>query len=243
MKHVLILGATSDIAQALAHKFAAHGLQPILAARRSERLQPVATDLEIRYQVKVKIVDFDALDFASHAAFYNALPAKPDVVLCVFGYLAKQEIAQQDFSEAHQMIEANYTGAVSILEIVAGDFEQRKSGAIIGVSSVAGDRGRQSNYIYGSAKAAFSTYLAGLRNRLAKSNVQVLTVKPGFVRTKMTAGLPLPGPVTAEPDQVANDVFRAYQKNKNEVYSLWVWRYLMLIIRHIPEPIFKRLSL
>jgi short-subunit dehydrogenase len=108
---------------------------------------------------------------------------------------------------------------------------------------VAGDRGRQSNYIYGSAKAAFTTYLSGLRNRLAKSNVHVLTVKPGFVRTKMTANLPLPGPVTAKPEQVATDVFRAFQKGGNELYTLWMWRYLMFIIRNIPEPIFKRLSL
>jgi hypothetical protein len=129
------------------------------------------------------------------------------------------------------------------LNIIANDFEQRRSGVIIGVSSVAGDRGRGSNYMYGSAKAGFTAYLSGLRNRLAKSNVHVITVKPGFVRTRMTEGLPLPGPVTAKPEQVARDVFKAYRGRRNEVYTLWMWRYIMLVIKLIPEAIFKRLNL
>ena len=243
MKHILILGATSDIAKALAHKFADQGYNLTLAARESERLAEVVTDLEIRHNVKAEAVEFDALSYESHANFYNNLTAKPDVVVCVFGYLGNQQAAQSEFSEAEQIINANYTGAVSIVNIIANDFEQRKSGSIVGISSVAGDRGRQSNYLYGSAKAALTAYLSGLRNRLSKSNVHVITVKPGFVRTKMTSGLPLPGPVTAKPEQVANDVFKAYQKQSNQVYTLWMWQYLMLIIRHIPEPIFKRMSL
>lgn len=243
MKNVLILGATSDMARALAHKFAGEGFSLTLAARKSERLAEVVTDIEIRHNTQVEAVEFDALHYDSHATFYNELNSKPDVAICVFGYLGDQQVAQSDFSEAEQIINSNYTGAVSILNIIANDFEQRKSGSIIGISSVAGDRGRQSNYLYGSAKAALTAYLSGLRNRLSKSNVHVITVKPGFVRTKMTAGLPLPGPVTAKPEQVANDVFKAYQKQSNQVYTLWMWQYLMLIIRHIPEPIFKRLSL
>jgi short-subunit dehydrogenase len=243
MKHVLILGATSDIAQALAHKFASHGFQPILAARNSERLAEMATDLEIRHNVSATVLEFDALAYATHPAFYAGLAVKPEIAITVFGYLGDQPQAQADFAEAERIISSNYSGAVSILEIIAADFEQRRSGTIIGISSVAGDRGRQSNYIYGSAKAALSTYLSGLRNRLAKVGVAVITVKPGFVRTKMTAALPLPGPVTAKPEQVAADVYRAYQKGANDVYSLWLWRYLMFIIRNIPEPIFKRLSL
>lgn len=243
MKHVLILGATSDIAQALAHKFAAHGFHPILAGRNSARLTEVATDIEIRHQVAATVVEFDALDYSGHAAFYAALPVRPEVAITVFGYLGDQQKAQADFCEAERIINANYTGAVSILETIAADFEQRRSGTIIGISSVAGERGRQSNYIYGSAKAALSTYLSGLRNRLAKAGVHVLTVKPGFVRTKMTADLSLPGPVTAQPEQVAADVFKAYQKGADEVYSLWLWRYVMWLIRNIPEPIFKRLNL
>jgi len=243
MKHALILGATSDIAKALAYKFAGEGFNLTLAARNSERLADVVSDLEIRHGIQAQAAEFDALNFAGHAGFYNALPAQPDVAICVFGYLGDQQKAQSDFSEAKQIIDTNYTGAVSILNIIANHFEQRKSGTIIGISSVAGDRGRQSNYMYGSAKAGLSAYLSGLRNRLAKSNVNVITVKPGFVRTKMTAGLPLPAPVTAKPNHVANDVFKAYQKGSHQVYTLWMWRYIMLVIKAIPETIFKRLNL
>ena len=243
MTRALILGATSDIAKATAAQFARQGFDLILAARQSERLATVVTDLEIRFNVQVEAIEFDAVDFASHESFYRNLPDKPEVAVCVFGYLGDQTKAQVDFSETKQIIDTNYTGAVSILNIVANDFEQRRSGTIIGISSVAGERGRQSNYLYGSAKAALTTYLSGLRNRLAKSNVHVITVKPGFVRTKMTAGLPLPAPLTAKPERVALDVFDAYQKRRNQVYTLWMWRYVMVVIRNIPESTFKRLQL
>ncbi len=244
MKNVLILGATSDIARALAYKYASQGYGVTLAARQAERLTETVNDIQIRHSTTAQTLEFEALDYASHATFYAALDPKPDVVICVFGYLgSSQEMAQADFTQAKQIIDVNYSGAVSILEVVAADFERRKEGSIIGISSVAGDRGRQSNYIYGSAKAALTTYLSGLRNRLTKSNVHVLTVKPGFVRTKMTAGLPLPAPVTAKPEQVAQDIFKAHHKGSNQLYTLWMWRYIMLLIKHIPEGIFKRLSL
>jgi short-subunit dehydrogenase len=137
----------------------------------------------------------------------------------------------------------NYTGAVSILNVVAEDFEKRGQGAIVGMSSVAGDRGRQSNYIYGSAKAGFTAYLSGLRNRLAKTGVHVMTVKPGFCRTKMTEHLELPAALTAEPAQVATAVFQGMEKKQNVVYTLWMWRWVMLVIRCIPECVFKRLGM
>ena len=243
MTNVLILGATSDVAQALAYKFASARCNIMLAARDATRLTAVASDLQIRYGVEAQTVEFDALKYDSHAEFYRGLGPRPDVVICVFGYLGSQPTAQSEFDEAEKIINTNYTGAVSILNIVANDFEARREGTIIGISSVAGDRGRQSNYIYGSAKAALTAYLSGLRNRLARSNVHVVTVKPGFIRTKMTAGMPLPGPVTAQPGQVASDIFGAYQKGSNQVYTLWMWRFIMLIIRHIPESLFKRLKL
>jgi len=243
MKNVLILGAASDIAKALAYKFASQGYSLTLAARNSDRLAEVASDMQIRHSTNVELVEFDALDYAGHAVFYNSLSHKPDVAICVFGYLGDQKMAQSDFAETEQIINSNYTGAVSILNIIANNFERRRSGTIIGISSVAGDRGRQSNYIYGSAKGGLTIYLSGLRNRLARSNVHVLTVKPGFVRTKMTANLPLPAPVTANPQRVAEDMFKAYQNKSNQLYTLWMWRFIMLIIRHIPESIFKRLSL
>ena len=141
------------------------------------------------------------------------------------------------------IIDSNYTGAVSILNIVANDFEARKFGTIVGISSVAGDRGRQSNYLYGSAKAGFTAYLSGLRNRLYKSGVHVLTVKPGFMKTRMIEGMRTPGPLTAEPAKVATVVYKATTKRKNEIYVLWMWRYIMLVIRLIPEIIFKKLNM
>jgi short-subunit dehydrogenase len=141
------------------------------------------------------------------------------------------------------MINVNYTGAISILNIVANDFEKERRGFIVGVSSVAGDRGRKANYIYGSAKAGFSAYLSGLRNRLNDSGVQVLTVKPGFVNTKMTEGLDLPPKLTASPSEVAEDIFNAQQKGRNILYTKPIWMVIMLIIKHIPEFIFKKMSI
>lgn len=243
MNHVLILGATSDIAKAVAYEYACHGDNLTLAARSPDRLAAVASDIQIRHKVMVETVAFEALDYSSHAAFYQNLEPKPDVAICVFGYLGQQELGQSDFVEAARIINTNYTGAVSILNIIADDFVRRQSGTIIGLSSVAGDRGRQSNYLYGSAKAGFTAYLSGLRNRLYKANVRVITVKPGFVRTRMTAGLNLPNSLTAEPQQVARNIFRAYRQNRDILYVLPVWQYIMLIIRHLPEFVFKRLNL
>jgi short-subunit dehydrogenase len=161
----------------------------------------------------------------------------------VFGYLGNQEIAQTDFVEAEKILAINYIGVVLILNIIANDFEARRAGSIIGIGSVAGDRGRQSNYIYGSAKAGFAAYLSGLRNRLTQSGVQVMTVKPGFARTKMTKGLKLPPIITATPEQIANDIYRAHRAGRDVLYTRWMWQFIMSIIRHIPEFIFKRLSL
>jgi decaprenylphospho-beta-D-erythro-pentofuranosid-2-ulose 2-reductase len=242
-RHVLVLGATSDIAQALAYEFARHGYSLTLAARQPARLVALVSDLQIRYQVAVKAVAFEALDYPGHTTFYDRLEPKPDVAICVFGYLGRQEVGQADFTEAGRIIQINYTGAVSILNVIANDFEQRRSGTIIGLSSVAGDRGRQSNYLYGSAKAGLTTYLSGLRNRLFKANVRVITARPGFVQTRMTAGMSLPGPLTATPQQVAKVIFEAYRRNRDNVYILPVWQYIMLVIRHLPEFIFKRLNL
>lgn len=243
MTHVLILGATSDIAQALAYRFAREGCGLTLAARRAERLGPAASDLAIRHQVPVQAVEFDAVAFDGHAAFYAALDPKPDVAICVFGYLGDQARGQRDFAEAKKIIDANYTGAVSILNVIANDFEARGGGTIIGISSVAGDRGRQSNYLYGSAKAGLTAYLSGLRNRLFRAGVRVITVRPGFVRTRMTAGLKLPAPLTADPEQVAGEVFKAYRQGRDNLYTLWMWRYIMCMIRSLPESVFKRLNL
>jgi len=243
MKNVLILGATSDMAQAIAKKFVAEGWSLTLAALEPDLLEPIAGDLRVRSEMDIQALEFDATDFSSHQGFYDTLETKPDAVICVFGYMGDQQVARTDFDEVRRTIDINYTGAVSILNVVAEDFEKRGGGSIVGISSVAGDRGRQSNYTYGSAKAGLTTYLSGLRNRLAKSGAHVMTVKPGFCRTKMTENLDLPAALTAEPEQVAKAVFHGLEKKRNTVYTLWMWRWIMLIIRHIPEAIFKKMGM
>lgn len=242
MSRVLILGATSDIAQALAEVFARNKYDLILAARMPENLSGQARDLETRHAVSVSTVRFDATDFAHHGDFCAALTTVPDVTITVFGYLGNQDEAQVDFEAAKRIIETNFTGAVSVLNGLAERYVTRGSGMIIGISSVAGDRGRKKNYLYGSAKAGFSTYLSGLRARMAPFGVHVMTVKPGIVRTRMTAGLPLPKGLAASPQQVARRILRAMRAKKNTVYTPGRWRWIMFVIRVLPEWIFKRLS-
>ena len=243
MNHLLILGATSDIAQAVAYRFAKEGFSLTLAARQVERLLPVKEDLSLKMHVQTHLVEFDATDYNHHHKFYRQLPAQPDVVLCAFGYLGDQFVAQQHFTEVKHMIDTNFTGAVSILNVIANDFEQRQEGTIIGLSSVAGERGRQSNYLYGSTKAAFTAYLDGLRHRLYKSRGHVITVKPGYVKTKMIAGMQTPSLLTARPEQVANHIFKGYKRRSDTVYILRIWRIIMAIVRNIPENFFKNTKL
>jgi decaprenylphospho-beta-D-erythro-pentofuranosid-2-ulose 2-reductase len=241
---LLILGGGSEIGLAIAHKFArAEGAHVYLASRDTERSARKAADLEVRYQVKASEVYFDATDYASHRPFYQGLEPKPDSVILAFGYLGDQRRGQMDFTEAGRILEINLLGGISILEIIAADFEAKGRGFIAGISSVAGERGRQSNYLYGSAKGALTIYLSGLRNRLWPSNVRVLTVLPGFVRTKMTANMSLPKLLLAEPEQVAEDVYNAFKKRKDIVYSKWFWRWIMLGVQGIPEVLFKRARL
>ena len=243
MPTVLILGATSDIGFAIARKFAAEKFDVQLAGRNTEQLKPLQSDIEIRTGARCSIHSFDALDFASHARFYESLPLRPDVVIYVIGYMKENEEVIRDWNQTLQTINTNYTGAVSILNIVAADFETRNSGVIAGISSVAGNRGRQSNYVYGSAKAGFTAYLSGLRNRLYHHKVHVLTVLPGFVYTKLTEHLKLPPLLTARPEQVAEAVYKGVKRRKNIIYVKWFWRWIMLIITSIPESIFKKRKL
>jgi decaprenylphospho-beta-D-erythro-pentofuranosid-2-ulose 2-reductase len=242
-KHALILGATSDMALAVARKLGNEGYSLTLAARSLEKLQVLQADIQIRQRVNVTVATFDALDIKSHQPFYEGLPQKPDVVVCVFGLLGDQSKAQKDWNECEEILMSNYIGAVSILNIVANDMEARRNGCIVGISSVAGERGRQSNYFYGSAKAGFTAYLSGLRNRLCHSNVHVVTVKPGFVKTKMIENLKTPGPLTAQPSKVADDIYNAIVKRRDIIYTLPIWRPVMYMIKSIPERFFKKMKL
>lgn len=244
MKKCLILGANSDMGKAVAHRFAREGFEVLLASRNvNDNNERFCKDISIRHSVACNAVSFDAIDYQSHQSFYNAIEPKPETVVSVFGYLGENSIAENDFNEASKIIASNFTGQVSILNIIAKDMEARQSGTIIGISSVAGERGRQSNYIYGASKAALTAYLSGLRNRLFKSKVHVVTVKPGFVRTKMTENLDLPKRITAEPVQVADKIWNAHTAKRNTVYVLGIWFIIMMVIKSIPEGIFKKLKL
>ena len=239
MSTVLILGATSDIGFAIAKKFASEKYAIQLAARNVDQLKTFQSDIEIRYGVPCTVHTVDAENFESHQSFYNSLSPKPDVTVYVIGYMNDNERVIRNWNETVKTINANYTGAVSILNIIAADYEQKQNGTIIGISSVAGNRGRQSNYIYGSAKAAFTAYLSGLRNKLFHQKIHVMTVLPGFVYTKMTEHLELPKLLTAKPEEVATAVYNGFKKRKNVVYVKWFWKWIMLIITSIPESIFK----
>lgn len=243
MSSILILGASSDMAVAIARKFAKEKYNILLAARNTTSLEALQQDLQIRFGVNVTIHAFDAERFDTHVTFYRSLPLQPDIIVAVFGYLGEQEKAQTDWQEAARILHTNYTGAVSILNVVAEDYAARKKGIIVGISSVAGERGRQSNYIYGSAKAGFTAYLSGLRNRLFHAGVHVMSVQPGFVYTRMTEHLQLPPLLTAHPEAVADGIWKGVQQKKNTIYVKWLWRYIMLIIKMIPETIFKKLKL
>lgn len=240
---LLVLGANSDMALACAKRYAQAGFNLYLAARNLSECEINATDLRVRFPVEIKVLPFEAQAFDSHQDFYEGLTVKPKGVILAFGVMSEQLAAQADFAKAKNMIDTNYSAAVSILEIIAADFEQRRAGFIIGISSVAGDRGRQSNYLYGSSKAAFSVYLAGLSHRLAASEVNVLRVKPGFVATKMTSHLDLPPKLTAQPNQVAEAIFRAVMKKKSTLYVKPIWRWIMLIIIHLPVFVFHKTKL
>lgn len=243
MPTVLILGAASDIAVATAKKFASEGYTIQLAARNAERMKPLQSDLSIRFNSTCSLHEFDALDLDKHDNFFQSLNPKPDIAICIFGYMNDNEKVISDSAETLKTINTNYTGPVSILNIIASYYASVKQGVIVGISSVAGLRGRQSNYIYGSAKAGFIAYLSGLRNKLYHSGVHVLTVLPGFVYTKMTADLKLPKLLTAQPEDVANAIYKGVKKHKNVIYVKWFWRWIMCIITSIPEFMFKKKKL
>jgi short-subunit dehydrogenase len=241
---VLILGATSAIARATAAVFASRGDTLYLASRDEDELRRIALDIRLRYGVDVHYGLFDAESTDTHESFFKSvvttMPNLSGVVLA-FGYLG-DALAARDFNAGAKVIASNFTGAASILGLCADHFELLHHGFIIGISSVAGDRGRQSNYIYGAAKGALSLYLQGLRNRLYRSGVRVITIKPGFVDTAMTFGLSGMF-LVASPQDIGMRIVRALDRSADVVYLPWFWRYIMLIIKLIPEFIFKRMKL
>lgn len=240
---ILVLGARSDIGIAVAHKYASHGHSVQLAARQVESLAADKADIELRYNVPVTLHEFDALATDTHAAFVASLPSLPQIAICAVGLLGEQAQNEHDISAAINVMRSNFEGPASILAVLANRFEGRGSGTLVGISSVAGERGRATNYVYGSAKAGFTAFLSGLRNRLAKRGVHVVSVLPGFVATSMTEGLDLPTRLTAQPADVAEAIHKAVGNHRNIIRVLPVWTLIMAIIRAIPEPVFKRLKL
>lgn len=244
----LVVGATSDIGRALARRLADLGYALQLAARDAEQAEREARDLRVRAgsplqeNIVVTVHLCDVLDPDSGLSLLDALDPLPDVAVCVVGLLGDQAESLRDPAVAQRVMRTNYIGPALLLGALAERFAQRGSGVLVGVSSVAGERGRAANYVYGSAKAGFTAFLSGLRSRLVDSGVQVVTVKPGFVRTRMTDGMPLPAWLTATPAEVASAVVAAVQRRRDVVYVRRVWRPIMFALRALPERFFKRMK-
>jgi short-subunit dehydrogenase len=246
MRKILIIGATSAIAAATARLFAARGDAMFLVARNAEHLRAVVADLNVRGAARTDNATLDATDFAAHEAVLDQAERDLggiDVALIAHGTLSDQAECERSLDALRREFDTNAISTIALLTSLANRMEARRSGTLAVISSVAGDRGRQSNYVYGAAKAALSTFLGGLRQRLAKSGVAVLTIKPGFVDTPMTAGIANKGALWAQPERIAAGIVKAIDRRRNIVYLPWFWRWIMLVIRHIPEPLFKRLKL
>lgn len=244
MRKVLIVGASSAIAEAVARLFAAQGDMLYLAGRRAEALEAIAADLRVRGAARAQTEVMDANTIERHAALLDNADAALgglDTVLIAHGTLSDQAACQKSVALTFQELHTNALSVIALLTLVATRFEAQRSGTIAVISSVAGDRGRQSNYVYGTAKAAVSTFLSGLRQRLHKSSVHVVTIKPGFVDTPMTREFPK-GLLWAQPERVARDIVTAMEKGKDVVYTPGFWRVIILIIKSLPEKIFKSLS-
>ena len=240
----IILGASSTIAKAFTRSVAKDGATVILAGRRMDDLEASAADAAARGAAQAVPVMFDARDPATFQAIIDAATSKPGTLNCaVFvGSMPAQEDIDADPTLLDGVIADSLTGPARFLQMLAPVLQERGDGAIVGVGSVAGDRGRVGNYVYGAAKAGFATYLSGLRNALGRHGVHVLTVKPGPVDTAMTEGLgPQPFMTTAE--AVVADIHKALQKKRNTLYTKWIWWPVMTVIKLIPEPIFKKMSI
>jgi decaprenylphospho-beta-D-erythro-pentofuranosid-2-ulose 2-reductase len=240
---VLILGAASDIGRAIAAEYAKAGASLILAARDVGRLEPDVKDLFYRYKAETRLVELDIVDPAQRDALLNGMEVVPGTVISVVGVLGDELTAWKSAKAAENIMQVNYVAPSLLLGAFANRMAEMPNACIIGISSVAGDRGRKKNYTYGSAKAGFTAFLSGLRNRFASSELHVLTVKPGFAATQMTEGMALPPFLTASSEQVAKAIINAHRKKTDVLYVLGVWRWIMLVIRAIPERLFKSMNI
>lgn len=246
MKRILIIGATSAIAQACARLWAAQGAAFFLVARSTERLQQTAADLQARGASAVTVQVMDADNFAAHQGMLEACKAslqQVDIALVAHGTLPDQRACEADTQLALREFSTNGLSVLALLNELGVLFERQRCGTLAVLSSVAGDRGRPSNYLYGSAKAAVSTYCSGLRARLFKVGVQVVDIRPGFIDTPMTQGLALPALLLVTPEQVAPRMLRGIERGTAVLYAPGFWALIMLVIKAIPQPLFKRLNL
>ena len=239
----LVIGATSDIGRAIARRLAKDGYSMQLAARDPAQLEREKQDLRVHTNATVTSYLTDVLQADNGLSLLHELDPLPDIAVCAIGLLGDHNESIRDPAATAQVMQVNYIGPALLMGALAERFEARRSGVLVGISSVAGDRGRATNYVYGSAKAGFTAFLSGLRNRLTASGVRVITVKPGFVRTRMTDGLELPAWLTATPEDVADTVAKAIHRRRDVVYVRRIWRLIMLIIRIMPESIYKRIKL
>ncbi|WP_433968076.1 SDR family oxidoreductase [Tunturiibacter gelidiferens] len=244
-RKILVLGATSGIAEATCRIWASQGASLFLVARNAEKLAAVAADLKTRgaSYIDTAVADLDDTDqhpsLLAHAI--NSLTGM-DIAYLAHGVLGDQTEAERDFNTAAHILHTNFMAPVSLLTWLANFCVQRRSGTLAVISSVAGDRGRKSNYVYGSSKAGLSAFLGGLRNRVDREGVTVLTIKPGPVKTAMTAGMPK-SEKFADVDSVAESIVSAIDKRRDILYVPFQWQPIMFIIRNIPERIFKKLNL
>ncbi|MDR6159853.1 decaprenylphospho-beta-D-erythro-pentofuranosid-2-ulose 2-reductase [Chryseobacterium sp. SLBN-27] len=236
-KTVLILGANSDVAKQAVKQYIEKGLSIIAASRNTNSLEQFVSENNLNS--KVKVLSFDSVDFDSHQKFYDELPAKPHIVVYAAGFLVDNERALTDFKAAQQMMMVNYMGAVSILNIIATDTGNKNLERIIGLSSLSGVRGRKSNFVYGSTKAAFTTYLAGLRQELKQRNIMVNALVIGYIRTKINEGLKLNESLIMEPDYVAKFIVNA--GNSFTIVPNFKWKLIYWILKVLPESLVAKL--
>lgn len=241
---MIVLGSNSEVAQAFVEKVLSEGekfSKIYLFTSNVETTEKFAKHLEVKYLQNSEIVFLDLMQEVNYNNFDHI---SSPLLFCATGYLGEgTDEGLYDNKNTERIIDINYARLIPVLNYFVHKMESRRGGTIVALSSVAGDRGRQSNFIYGSAKAGFTAYLSGLRNYLFEKKVHVLTVKPGFMATKMTEGLPLNPKLTATPKQAAESIYKAYKNRKNVVYVLPIWWLIMLIIKHVPEFIFKKLKL
>lgn len=246
MKHILIIGATSAIATACARIWATQGTRLFLVARDPQKLEALAGDLAIRGAQSVATFQMSAEDMAEHPVMCDAAVkalGQFDIALIAHGTLPDQPACEADAGLALREFTTNGTSVIALLTILANQFERQRCGALAVITSVASDRGRPSNYVYGSAKAAVSAFCEGLRARLFKLGVSLTEIRPGFVATPMTQGLPLPAALVVEPEVVARQIVAAIDRKADLLYTPFIWNLIMLIVRNIPSRIFKRLNL